>query len=161
MFWYDIFILAVIGAGFLYGLLKGIISELFALAGLVGGFIVALKYSFFLQPYILLIIKKEPVALIVSFIILFLLTAAAIVTIGIFFKKAIKYIHLSWLDRIVGGIFGLIKGLIIAGLISLVIYTFFPGGKSFMKKSTLGRRSVIIVKIAMVLLPEKYRVKDI
>ena len=124
MFWYDIFILAIIGAGFLYGLLKGIISELFALAGLVGGFIIALKYSFLLQPYILPIVKKEPIALIVCFIILFLLTAAAIITIGVFFKKAIKYIHLSWLDRIVGGIFGLIKGLIVAGLISLE-YLFF------------------------------------
>jgi membrane protein required for colicin V production len=161
MFWYDIFILAIIGAGFLYGLLKGIISELFAFAGLVGGFIVALKYSFYLQPYILPLVKKEPISLIIGFIILFLVTAAAVVTIGIFFKKAIKYIHLSWLDRIIGGIFGVIKGLIVAGLISLVIYTFFPGGKSFMKKSTLGRRSVIIVKIAIHLLPEKYRVKEI
>ncbi len=159
MNWYDIFIIAIIAAGFLYGFLKGIISEVFALAGLVIGFLIAMKYSFFIQPYILPFVKKDVFALIISFILLFLLSASVIILIGIFFKKAIKFVHLSWLDRIVGGIFGIVKGVVIAGLISLFIFAIFPGGKAFIKKSTLGRHTVNIVRIAIYLLPEEVQKK--
>ncbi|MCK4234346.1 CvpA family protein [candidate division WOR-3 bacterium] len=157
MFWFDIFIVAIVAAGFLYGLLKGFISEIFALSGLIIGFIVAMKYSFIVKPYVIQLVKSEPLALIISFIILFLVSAAVIIAIGMFLKKAIKFIRLSWLDRIIGSIFGLLKGVIIAGLISLLIYTFIPGGKNFIKKSTLGRRTVTLVKLAVYLLPEKYQ----
>jgi len=159
MNWYDIFIIAIIAAGFLYGFLKGFISEVFALAGLVTGFLIAMKYSFFIEPYILPFVKKEVFAVVVSFVLLFLVTAAVIVLIGIFFKKAIKFVHLSWLDRIVGGTFGIVKGVIIAGLISLLIFVFFPGGKAFTKQSTLGRHTIDIVRITIYLLPEKVQKK--
>lgn len=159
MFWYDIFTIAIIAAGFLYGFLKGIISEIFALAGLVIGFIIAIKFSFIIQPYILPLVKKETVALIISFILLFLVSAVIIIAFGIFFKKTIRFIRLSWLDRVIGGVFGLVKGVIIAGLISLLIFAFFPGGKAFIKKSTLGRYTITVVRIAIYLLPEKVQKK--
>ena len=157
MFWYDILIIAIIAAGFLYGFAKGIISELFAIAGLVIGFLVAMKYSFLIQPFLLRFIKGETGAFVIGFILLFLLTAAAIIMIGIFFKKAIKFIRLSWLDRWVGALVGLVKGLIVVGLISLIIVTLFPDGKAFMKQSTFGRYTVAIVRIAVYLLPERFR----
>lgn len=159
MFWYDILIIAIIAAGFLYGFLKGIISEIFALAGLVIGFIIAMRFSFIIKPYILPFVKKEPFAMIISFILLFLLSAAVIIFIGIFFKKAAKFVHLSWLDRIIGGIFGIVKGVVIAGIISLIIFTFSPGGKPFIKKSTLGRYTVNLVRLAIYLLPDQVRKK--
>lgn len=159
MFWYDIFIIAIIGAAFLYGFLKGILSEIFALVGLVLGFVVGLKCSFLIKPYLLPVFKNETTALIVSFIVLFLATAAVIILIGILFKKAIRFIKLSWLDRLAGGVFGIIKGIIISGLISLLIFAFLPGGKSFINKSKLGRHVVSIVNIAVYLLPEKVQEK--
>jgi membrane protein required for colicin V production len=156
MFWYDILIIAIIAAGFLYGFFKGIISELFAIAGLVIGIIVAMKFSFLIQPYLEPFIKGETAALIIGFILLFLLTAAGIITIGILFKKAIKFIRLSWLDRCIGGLVGVLKGVVVVGLISLLIVTFFPEGKKFMKQSTMGRYTIAIVRIAVYLLPEKF-----
>jgi membrane protein required for colicin V production len=159
MFWYDIFIIAVVGAGFLYGFLKGILSEVFALTGLVIGFIVGLKFSFLIKPYLLPVVKNETISVIVGFIILFLCTAAIIILIGILFKKAIRFVRLSWLDRLVGGLFGIIKGIIISGLISLLIFAFLPGGKTLIDKSTLGKRAVSIVNIAVYLLPEKIQEK--
>jgi membrane protein required for colicin V production len=157
MFWYDILIIAIIAAGFLYGFFKGIISEVFAIAGLVIGFVVAMKYSFLIQPYLLRFIKGETAAVCMAFLLLFLLTAAGIITVGIFFKKAIRFIRLSWLDRWIGGVVGLVKGIIVVGLISLLIVTFFPEGKSFMKQSMLGRHTITIVRIAVYLLPERFR----
>ncbi len=157
MFWYDILIIAIIAAGFLYGFFRGIISELFAIAGLIIGFIVAIKFSFVIQPYLRSLIKGETAAFIIGFLALFLATAAGIVIIGILFRKAIKFIRLSWLDRWVGGAVGLVKGIIIVGLISLVIVTFSPNGKAFMKQSVFGRHTITIVRIAVYLLPERFR----
>ena len=157
MFWYDIFLIVIIAAGFLYGFFKGIISEIFALAAFVVGFIVAMKFSFVIQPYILPLAKREPFALIVTFILLFILSAAVIILLGIFFKRTIRFIRLTWLDKLIGSAFGIVKGVIIAGLISLLIYTFVPVGKDFIKKSTLGKRTVNLVKLAVYLLPEKYQ----
>lgn len=157
MFWYDILIIGVVAAGFLYGFFKGIISELFAIAGLVAGFIVAMKYSFLIQPHLLRFVRGETAAFVVGFLLLFLLTAAAIVMVGILFKKAIKFIHLSWLDRLIGGIVGIIKGVVVVGLISLLIVALVPDGKAFMKQSALGRYTITIVRIAVYLLPERFR----
>jgi membrane protein required for colicin V production len=159
MFWYDICIVAIIAAGFLYGFFKGIISEIFAIAGLVIGLIVAMKYSFLIQPYLLRFVKGETAALCIGFILLFLITAAAIIFIGILFKKAIKFIRLSWLDRWVGGMVGIVKGVIIVGLISLIVVALFPDGKTFMKQSRFGRHTITIVRIAVYLLPERFRKK--
>jgi membrane protein required for colicin V production len=157
MFWYDILIIAIIAAGFLYGFIKGIISEIFAIAGLIIGFLVAMKYSFLIQPFLLRFIKGETGAFVIGFILLFLLTAAGIIMLGIFFKKAIKFIRLSWLDRWIGGLVGLVKGIIVVGLISLIIVALFPDGKAFMKQSTFGRYTIAIVRIAAYLLPERFR----
>jgi len=159
MHWFDIFIIALIAAGFLYGFFKGIISEIFALAALVIGFIVALKFSFLFQPYLFTLVKKEPLALIVSFVVLFLVTAAIIIMLGIFFKKAIKFIRLSWLDRLIGGVFGIIKGIIVAGFISLLVLIFVPEGKQFLKKTMIGKRTITIVRIALYMLPDTLRKK--
>ncbi len=157
MFWYDIFIIAIVAASFLYGFFKGIISELFAIAGLIIGFLVAMKYSLIIQPYMLRFVKGEGAALCLAFLLLFLCTAAALIVVGILFKKAIKFIRLSWLDRLVGGLVGLIKGIVVAGLISLLIITFVPEGRAFMRQSKFGRHMVTVVRIAVYLLPERFR----
>ena len=159
MNWYDILMIVIIVAGFLYGMIKGIVSELFALIGIVGGFVVAMKFSFILKPYILPFVKKEIVAVVFSFAVLLILTAVIFIMLGVFFRKALKIVHLSWLDRFVGGIFGIVKGLVIAGLISLLIFVFLPGGKTFIGKSTVGKYTVNVVRLAVWLLPEKVRKK--
>lgn len=156
MFWYDILIIAIIAAGFLYGFLKGIISEVFAIAGLILGFIVAMKCSFIVQPYLEQFIKGESAAFIVGFLLLFLVTAAGIIIVGMLLKKAIKFIRLSWLDRWIGGLVGLVKGIVVVGLISLVIVAVFPEGKKFMKQSMFGRHTIALVRIAVYLLPERF-----
>ena len=142
---------------FLYGFFKGIISELFAIGGFITGFIIAIKFSFLIQPYLLPLVKRETVALILGFLILFLLTAGGIIIVGIFFKKAIRFVRLSWLDRWIGGAVGLIKGFIIVGLISLLVVTFLPGGKAFIRQSKLGRHTITLVRIAVYLLPDPLR----
>ena len=159
MNWYDILMIVIIVAGFLYGMIKGIVSEIFALIGIVGGFVVAMKFSFILKPYILPFVKKEIVAVVFSFAVLLILTAVIFIMLGVFFRKALKIVHLSWLDRFVGGIFGIVKGLVIAGLISLLIFVFLPGGKTFIGKSTIGKYTVNVVRLAVWLLPEKVRKK--
>ncbi|OQX54943.1 MAG: hypothetical protein B5M53_05065 [Candidatus Cloacimonas sp. 4484_209] len=159
MNWYDILMVVIIVAGFLYGMIKGIVSEIFALIGIVGGFVVAMKFSFILKPYILPFVKKEIVAVVFSFAVLLILTAVIFIMLGVFFRKALKIVHLSWLDRFVGGIFGIVKGLVIAGLISLLIFVFLPGGKTFIGKSTIGKYTVNVVRLAIWLLPEKVRKK--
>lgn len=159
MNWYDILMIVIIVAGFLYGMIKGIVSEIFALIGIVGGFVVAMKFSFILKPYILPFVKKEIVAVVFSFAVLLILTAVIFIMLGVFFRKALKIVHLSWLDRFVGGIFGIVKGLVIAGLISLLIFVFLPGGKTFIGKSTIGKYTVNVVRLAIWLLPEKVRKK--
>ena len=159
MNWYDILMIVIIAAGFFYGVIKGIVSEIFALIGFVGGFVVAMKFSFILKPYILPFVKKEIIAVVFSFVVLLILTAVIFIMLGVFFRKALKIVHLSWLDRFIGGIFGIVKGLVIAGLVSLLIFVFLPGGKAFIEKSTVGKYTINVVRLAVWLLPEKVRKK--
>jgi membrane protein required for colicin V production len=44
--------------------------------------------------------------------------------VGALIAKLMKVVHLSWLDRLLGGAFGLLRGALVGGIILLVLTTF-------------------------------------
>ena len=153
MSWFDICILMIITAASLYGFLKGILSEIFAVAAIVIGFFVAFRFSVIVQPYFLPYIRRETSAQLICFVGLFFVTALSIVLIGVFLKKVLRVAHLSWLDRMVGGIIGIAKGILVSIFISLMIAVCIPGGKRFIRKSPLARRALSAARIVLYVLP--------
>jgi hypothetical protein len=57
--------------------------------------------------------------------------------LGILIKILLKIIFLSWVDRVFGGCFGFIKGILITSTILLVLTTFLDSGSPVISESAL------------------------
>lgn len=106
--------------------MRGAAREVLAIAGWIAALYVARTYASQLVPLLPPDIPTEPLKVLAAFIILMLgvLLVASLLSIAL--SSIIKKIGLNWLNRGVGGLFGLARGLLIvcvlvflAGLTSL------------------------------------------
>lgn len=117
---FDYAVLGVVGVSLLLSVLRGFLREFLALAGWVVAFLVAKLYALQLAPLLPAAIPSEPLRLLAAFLILFLATLLVSSLLGIALSEVFKKIGLGWLDRILGAVFGLARGIIIVGVAVLL-----------------------------------------
>ena len=134
----DLIILIIVLISVIIGIVRGFVKELSAIVGLILGiYIAAFRYPL-LEKYIIKVITNPSVAKVVSFIILFIIVFFLVFLLGILFQKAVKLILLGWLDKLLGGIFGIAKGMIMAWLLLMLITAVYPKSVYSIQKSTLA-----------------------
>ncbi len=118
---FDTLALILIGASMAYSIWKGMVREAFSLIALVTAYLIALNYYPDLASFIGDVISEETVANILSFIILFISGLLFVSLVGRIAKKFLHSTHaVSGWDRLLGGIFGLAKG------VFLILIVMFP-----------------------------------
>ena len=140
MNWLDI-VLAIPLLWFLYrGFRNGLIIELASLAALILGIYAALHFSFYVQEYLE---KNFEIAqnylYIISFAITFLIVAIIVFLAGKLIHKVVSIVALGFLNRLAGGIFGLLK----AALVLSVILYFINGFSPHLIKSETKNNSIL------------------
>lgn len=113
----DIVILIVLAAGFVVGLIKGVVKQAFGLGGLVAGLVLG---AFFCHPVATLLVNSinisEKSAAVASFILILILVPLVFNLLGLMLSKFVKIVQLGFLDRILGGLVGLLAYLTVLGL---------------------------------------------
>ena len=118
---FDIITLIIIGISILYSIWKGMVREAFSLVALVTAYMLALNFYADCALLIGEVITGETVANILSFIGLFLTGLLFVALLGRVVKKFLHSTHtISGWDRLLGGLFGMVKG------VFLVIVCMFP-----------------------------------
>lgn len=120
MNWLDLILLAIVGSSVFSGLMKGAVRTVFSLAGLVVGFLVASRESGALA----LILERwmtTKLAAAVGFVLVFLGIGLAFALAAWLLRNALEKLSLSWLDRAAGAALGLLRGLVIVGVLALAI----------------------------------------
>lgn len=121
MNWIDFGILGLLLGGFLWSFRHGFIMEVIyfvaAFVGLLGAFVLYPS----LKPLTQVAVSSSTAAASISFAGLFLLFAGAVTVFGILFHKFIYMIHLGIFDRLLGGLFGMVK---VAMVISVALVMF-------------------------------------
>jgi membrane protein required for colicin V production len=119
----DIGILSVASLFFVRGLFRGFVIELITVVGLVLGYIISISYLSLLSSLILSYFPTLPAAAItiVSFFLLFVGTNLVLRLVANLVTKTLKIAMLGWLNRILGGMLGLLKSIIIMSIIVFVI----------------------------------------
>ncbi len=116
------------------GLRNGFVIELASLAALILGIFVAMYFSYYAEGYLSEHSNiPEKYLYVISFLITFAVVAIIVIIIGKVIHKLFEVIALGLLNRIAGGIFGLLKA---ALLLSLLIYflNMFDAGSRFLSK---------------------------
>lgn len=126
MNWIDILLVLVVGFSILTGFTAG-----FARVGV--GFIATLLGIFLgfwcygiAAAYVLDYVSSRAIANLIGFFVIFIGVVFVGAVIGHLLAKLFKWIGLSWLDRILGAGFGLVRGVIIAAALVTVLLAFAP-----------------------------------
>ncbi len=117
MIWLDYFLLAIVLLSAIFGLWRGLVREIVAVLTWIVMVLAMLYYAPILAPN-LHIVTTSPVAQrYLSYIILFVVIFVLGWLLGRLVNGLVMVSGLSFINRILGGVFGLIRGLIILLLI--------------------------------------------
>ncbi len=119
----DLFILGTLLVTLILGLWKGFMRSLTAVAGLIVGVAGALRYYTVVEPYLGKISALDPhISMILSMVIVFIAIQALFVVIRRILTALIDVTRLTWLDRVLGGMLGVLAGfLIIAAAVQVIL----------------------------------------
>lgn len=110
MSWLDIVILLPLIIGLVRGLMKGFVTEIIAILAVVFGFLGAKLWGAQFSAWITTQFTwPQPVCDAVAYALLFLAITLALNVVGRLFSKLLKAINLGWINRLLGGAFGVMK----------------------------------------------------
>jgi membrane protein required for colicin V production len=130
---FDIIVLVVIGILTIAGLSSGMVRQLFGLAGVVAGYMLAMRYYQFCSKY--LTSFPPGTAKATSFVAIFLACIVVAYLIGWLIEKVFSATGLGLLNRIGGGLLGFVKGSLIVCVMVMVLNVFSPANAGFYKRS--------------------------
>ncbi|MDH5186776.1 MAG: CvpA family protein [candidate division WOR-3 bacterium] len=134
----NLVIIVVIAIFVIFGLRQGFIRWLAVTLGIVIGFWMASQKYFVLEKLFGRIFHSQYQAQVVGFILVFLVFFFILVLLGYLLRKIMNLVMLGWLDRLLGGIFGLINGLVFVWLLLALIVSFQPSLERHLSKSVLA-----------------------
>lgn len=120
----DIIIAIISLLFFILGIKRGMITEIIRLLAMASGFIVGFLYYVDFSHYLQAIRVPSNIRNAISFVILYICAALIVLGIGFVIKKAVHLTPLGIVDRILGGIIGLLKAMIITWVVCLSIASF-------------------------------------
>jgi len=154
----DLLFILILFFSFFFGLFRGLVRELFSLIFLIAALVVAF---FYYQEAGLLLngwIGSRDLANFAGFLLVLVLVAAAGSLITHLVGRYLLVGPLKAMDRLLGAAFGLLRGVLLAGL---VIYSFlvFPLNQELLNDSQLAPHLVRVLVVGMQVLPPSLRNK--
>lgn len=114
----DVFLTTVLLFGFIKGIYKGLFVELASLISLLVGLYIAVKFSGLIAGFWKEESSQDPYYIeVIAFASTFILVVIGITLLAKVFTKIANFTALGWLNRLLGGFFGLIKILFILSVI--------------------------------------------
>ena len=135
--WLDILLGGVLVFIVVHSLWMGFSRSVSTLLGVILGFWAAINWFPSLSVRLAPWIQNELWCSIIAFILLFLLVYLAFLIAGILVQGLFRVLKLSWVDRLLGALVGLVKGLVVAGAIVFLLTVFLPQNSPLLRKSAL------------------------
>ncbi len=154
---FDIAVVVVVGGLTLLGLFKGMVKQLVALAGVVAGYMIAMR---FYEPASRFFTSFSPgTAKVISFIAIFVACILCAHIIGWVAGKLFGISGLGFLNRIGGGLVGFFKGCVIVSLIVMVLIAFLPANSTLFKGSSTIKYILPVVGVMKNISPDDVKAR--
>ncbi len=137
---------------------KGLAREIISLAALIGGFILAVLYYPALGGVFSEFSRTDSIANFAGFLAIFLgcLLIGAFASFAV--NRLLKAASLQWIDRLLGGLFGLLRGWAISSILVLGLIA-FPIREGFVSRSFLAPYLLAGARTAALLVPQHLKDK--
>ncbi|MDM8541749.1 CvpA family protein [Desulfococcaceae bacterium HSG9] len=142
----DIVITIILSYCLIRGGFRGLIKEVSAIIGVLGGFFLAVNYY---RPIAQVLQKQAgetPFMNILAFMIIFGATLIIVNLIGMAIKRMLEASDLTWFDRFCGCIIGTVKALLISAVIVVALTTFLPKGAPLVRESLMAPYITLIAQ---------------
>jgi membrane protein required for colicin V production len=117
----DWILLAVLGLSFLLGLWRGIVQEVLSLAGWVVAFYVSQIYAPMAAAWLPMQGSSQMLRYATGFVVVFVAVLVATVLVSWMVKKLVSAVGLGPLDRLLGSLFGLMRGVVILLAVTVLV----------------------------------------
>jgi membrane protein required for colicin V production len=122
----DWVIVAILVISTLEGLRRGLISAVFSLGGLILGFILAARFWPVFMPILQRFLHQAWITELVSYLLVIMIVVVAMSVLGHLLRRTAHAIGFGWLDRLLGGAFGLLRGALLVVLGFIIVAAFYP-----------------------------------
>jgi len=133
---FDVVVYSILGLSVTFSLFKGFVKEIFSLLSYLGGYLMASKYQGVFSQLIMESIPSKPIAKLIAFAGIYIMTAIIISLMGRIARGFImSATQLSGFDRLAGGFVGFARGVIIMVALTFPLQFFPEVSKKLMKDS--------------------------
>jgi membrane protein required for colicin V production len=141
-----------------FALTKGLAREVTSLIALIGGFFLAVLYYPIPAKRLADFSRTEAVANLLGFMIIFLGCILIGAVVSFLINRFLKAVSLKWFDRILGGIFGFLRGWAMCSILVIGIIA-FPVSENLMARSFLAPYLMAGARVATFIVPQGLKSK--
>ena len=117
---FDLVVVTIVGLSVLLSLIRGLVREVLALAAWLVAFLAANFLAGEVAAWIADAIPNEQLRLLAGFVTVFVVVLIAASTLAILASKLVKSAGLGLEDRLLGGVFGLARGMLVVMILVLL-----------------------------------------
>jgi len=149
----DIFIITIITVSGLIGVFRGLVKEIMSLVGWIVSAWLAWRFANMFAPVFDSLIDSADIRKAAAFISIFLLSLVLFALVSYFISKIMNKSPLKGMDRTLGMIFGILRGVIIIAVLALLIQSTQYAKESWWLSSYLKDYFILIAMSGMSVMP--------
>ncbi len=148
--WLDYILAAIVVASVVTAIMKGFVQELISLAAVLIALVVAAIGYSRAALWFDDLTKSHEIALGLGFLVLFIGTLLGGALVGILARRLIKGAGIQWFDRFLGGLFGLVRGVLVNAILLMAMLAFAIKPDAVQQSAlapyvTTGTRVIVLV----------------
>jgi len=155
--WLDIILIVILIITFVLGIIKGLVRQIIGILTVIIGLVLAVNYYSYASTIFSTFISNEVLSHLLGFLLIFFAILCLGCVISWAFSKMMKG-SLKFLNHILGGVLGLIKGILICGIIVFALLV-FPVNARVLKECQLAPYCLRITKAVYYLIPQELKEK--
>ena len=157
MNWLDLVFIVILLGTMIMGIVKGLVRQVIGLAAVIAGLVLASLYYQGIAEILEKVIHDRLLSNFLGFLVIFFCVLAAGALLGFLISKGMKG-PLAVINRAFGGAFGLLKAVLICGIIAFAL-TVFGVARPALETSRLAPVCLGITRAAVNLIPQDLKAK--
>ncbi|MFQ6108522.1 MAG: CvpA family protein [Candidatus Aminicenantales bacterium] len=153
--WLDIILLAILLVTFILGIIKGFIRQIVGILAVIIGLIFAVYNYSYVAFFYTRFISSRALTHLLGFLTIFLVVLCMGWLVSYLLSKLMKG-PLKFLNHVFGGVLGLLKGILICGVIVFALLV-FPVSRTALTESQVAPYCLKIAEAAYYLIPQSLK----
>ena len=126
MNWMDWLLILFLVASVANGFQEGLVRMGIGMMALISGFFLASWFGGMAAGWLMPYVQVKAVAGLLGYMIVFIGVLLIGTLLGALVARMLKLVGLSWMDRILGGAFGVVRAVVVVSVVAMVVTAFAP-----------------------------------